>query len=252
MVIKNRPISSSYNGKDGERDPFQKIVNDFVDSYFPVDRSLFYGDFPLGSARVEVPESAFRVGDHVVLKTGASPQIIREMRVAHGCELQLRTEYLSGLNYRGVKPITRFRPASDYLKVDLISNKEEGKVAKLYQVKGQEVFGTYLATNSEGKIVLEIKGANGEPRAFKPDEIEIVQPYTITARSPTNGSKSFRVAKGSVEVNDLIIAGGDFFVVTKLDTKNENAQVLKSARLVKTSPLEDLAGTEDLTGTEVE
>jgi hypothetical protein len=107
---------------------------------------------------------------------------------------------------------------------------EENEMAnnKLYQVKDQELYGVQIATNSEGKIVLEMKGTN-EVKAYSKDQLEEVMPYTVGVKFSANGQNyHFETDKGSVSVGDLIVRmdgayEGSFGEVVSVDTKSKQA-----------------------------
>jgi hypothetical protein len=107
---------------------------------------------------------------------------------------------------------------------------EENEMAnnKLYQVKDQELYGVHIATNSEGKIVLEMKGTN-EVKAYSKDQLEEVMPYTVGVKFSVGGQNyHFETDKGSVSVGDLIVRmdgsyEGSFGEVVSVDTKSKQA-----------------------------
>jgi hypothetical protein len=107
---------------------------------------------------------------------------------------------------------------------------EENEMAnnKLYQVKDQELYGVQIATNSEGKIVLEMKGSN-EVKAYPKDQLEEVMPYTVGVKFSAGGQNyHFETDKGSVSVGDLIVRmdgsyEGSFGEVVSVDTKSKQA-----------------------------
>lgn len=102
---------------------------------------------------------------------------------------------------------------------------------KLYQVKGQEVYGIYLATNSNGQYVLEEKGT-GKILTVKKDEVEEVKPYTISVKfvvSNGNGDKdySYLAEKDQFSVGDLLYIdtpyGKSIAYISAVDTKSDSA-----------------------------
>lgn len=108
--------------------------------------------------------------------------------------------------------------------------KDDETMTKLYQIIGAENrFGTFLATNSEGKIVLEMKGEGGAVASFTKDEIEEVKPYTyrcrvVGAQRAGRGPDYVNLEgeKGAVKKGDLIIRpSGTIYLV---DTVNSRAK----------------------------
>lgn len=113
-------------------------------------------------------------------------------------------------------------------------------MSKLYNVIGTGRFGTFLATNSVGQTVLEMKGEN-KVEAFDKDKIEEVRPYTvrcacITDRSGSGNSTllNYETTKGAVAKGDLILTeNGAILRVTALDTKSDKPiGILKGHKLV--------------------
>jgi len=129
---------------------------------------------------------------------------------------------------------------------------QEDIMSKLYQTTTEPVrFGTFLATNSEGLIVLEMKGEGGKVEAFEKDKLEEVKPYTVRCAHITerNGSgnstlRNYETVKGLVAKGDFILReNGDILRVTALDTKAEKTcGTLKGRKLVT-----ELIGVEDNT-----
>jgi len=131
-------------------------------------------------------------------------------------------------------------------KTYLIKAEIEGEIQManntLYQVKGHELYGTQIATNSEGKIVLEMKGTS-EVKAYEKSELEEVMPYTVGVKFIDGGQNyHFETDKGNVSEGDLIVRlddghYGKVAEVVSLDTKSKaatkrlNAFVLKGTRV---------------------
>ena len=106
------------------------------------------------------------------------------------------------------------------------------KKTDLYEIEqelGTKVFGTYLATNSDGKYVFEIKGS-GEFLAVDKDKAERVMPYTVdiqflTAMGGSSNGKQYAYLceKGKVSKGDLLIVNNGLAKVVDVDTKSEFA-----------------------------
>lgn len=108
--------------------------------------------------------------------------------------------------------------------------REKSTMSKLYKVVDKEIYGNYLATNGEGKIVLDLKG--GGVAAYTKEEIEEVVPYSVGVRfrNDTGSSMSTKiyhywVDRGTVEVNDVVFAAdySNPAIVVELDTKSAAA-----------------------------
>ena len=97
---------------------------------------------------------------------------------------------------------------------------------KLYQVIGTETYGTYLATNSEGKYVLEMSGTK-EVKAFSKTQVEEVLPWTfdVNFNDLHQQAYSYQGDKDSVKVGDLLFSKDHdkFVFVVAVDTKSKKA-----------------------------
>ena len=103
-------------------------------------------------------------------------------------------------------------------------------MTKLYQTKEETPrFGTLLATNSAGLLVLEMKGS-GEVLAFETSAIEEVKPYTVCIQFLDGSGRDYQYLsrKGDVEVGDLILlsSGSPTIArVRKINTASDKATV---------------------------
>ena len=106
------------------------------------------------------------------------------------------------------------------------------QLGQLYQTKEDKPrYGTYLATDTNGDTVLEMKGKTSEFESFKADDIERVIPYTVEI-SFMGGGGDYQVPKDSVEVGDYVLSEcNGYGRVTNIDTKQECAD--KDDTLVK-------------------
>ena len=116
---------------------------------------------------------------------------------------------------------------------------------KLYQTKEETPrFGTYLAINSAGLIVLEMKGT-GAVEAFDKKEVEEVKPYTVRVRFTGSNQQGYEffASKGDVEKGDLLYLKGynDLAQVIAVDTKSSKA----TKNLVGRKLLTESFGEED-------
>lgn len=97
------------------------------------------------------------------------------------------------------------------------------KTMQLYQITGTEEYGTKCGQDSQGRILIEIKGS-GQIKAVTPDRLEEVLPYTVSLRWLRGGAYSTRIAKpDQVKVGDLIADNGNLAQVTAIDTKDRDA-----------------------------
>lgn len=117
---------------------------------------------------------------------------------------------------------------------------------KLYQTLEDEPrFGTYMATNSKGQIILEMKGSDGNPEAFDPKDIEEVLPWTFRV---STGGLAFRAPKDAVKIGDILVQQNQntFLTVSAVNTKQVGAPTFKGSKLTSTpvEVLEDPEGFE--------
>lgn len=181
----------------------------------------------------------FEVGDIVRLVTGASHQRVTAVhppRIGF-VDYRIQTIYVSsrmeGYDYKG-----QLRPVSKYILIKKREEKETEEMTKLYQTKNGAKFGTLLARNSAGRMVLEMKGS-GEVETFAAEEVEEVRPYTVQVTScgdDSIGGKSrvhFEAVKDSVSVGDLILTPqGRILRICEIDTKKESEGRLEGRRLM--------------------
>jgi hypothetical protein len=117
---------------------------------------------------------------------------------------------------------------------------EENTMPKLYQTNEETPrFGTLLATNSAGKLVLEMKGSS-EVLTFDKKDVEEVKPYTVGVRFELNGIEYHYLSrKGDVEKGDLLLIAGSssFATVTSVDTKSDKATKELTGRKVVTTAI---------------
>jgi hypothetical protein len=182
-------------------------------------------------------KNPFKTGDRVMLKTGTT-----ELTVVRTAGPNVRAVYKGGREQR-------WRPASDYNLVKAHQNKTTIKgdkkmnSVKLYQTKeANPRFGTYLATNSQNKIVLEMKGT-GVPELFNVNDIEVVTPYTYNVQfNGTGKAYAYLGQEGEVEVGDLLLKtdgthGISIAKVVAVNTKSEMADKFFDGVKIATTPL---------------
>jgi NADPH-dependent curcumin reductase CurA len=114
------------------------------------------------------------------------------------------------------------------------------KLGQLYKVKDSEdVYGTFLTTDSQGRFVLEMKGSEAI-KAFAEDSLEAVRPYTVAIKFTGPGGSTgyhYIATAGQVEKGDIVIIGGSLAEVVALDTKSEEAVERLEGRKIVTQPL---------------
>ena len=176
----------------------------------------------------------FKVGDLVRLKTGKSTQKVIEVGASIGRTEYIRTQYLSRLydkDYHDSYP--KWRNESDYILISE-NRKEPEPMAKLYETVGEPtMFGTKIATNSQGQYVLEMKGGNGEVKAYEPSDLREVLPYTVSLEpiGVNHGGNINVMAKpGQVEKDDLMfeLNSGAIWRVVQLDSQCRSPKENKS------------------------
>lgn len=102
-------------------------------------------------------------------------------------------------------------------------NDEMAKSPILYKVIDKNIYGTQIATDSQGRIVLETRGANSEIVAFLPAQLEEVVPYTVHCCG-----RAWLAAAGEFKENDIVArmdSQGNigFYPITKINTKSRDA-----------------------------
>jgi hypothetical protein len=107
---------------------------------------------------------------------------------------------------------TRLTPRQhEKLQSQLVTKGHQTMSKPLYQTKEETPrFGTKLAVNSKGQIVLELKGSGGV-EAFDTDAVEVVMPYTVDVNfigDAASKTYSFLSKEGDVAVGDLLLADG--------------------------------------------
>lgn len=178
----------------------------------------------------------FAVGDTVKLKAGNTKLVVTNIAGSN-----VRAVYANGRQQR-------WRCSSEYQlvksKESSVNNKgKQMKTGKLYQTReATPRFGTYLATNSQNKIVLEMKGT-GVPELFDADQIEMVMPYTFDVQFNGEGTKyAYLGYEGEVAVGDLLLKtdgtrGISIARVVAVNTRSEMATKYFEGAKIVTTPL---------------
>lgn len=188
----------------------------------------------------------FKEGQLVVLKTGYAPQIVLGVRPIWGGSWEIRCTYhrwFQGCEelhtkWRRQEDFDQFNGDPDQVAYPRTSKYEKAtSVNKLYQTLEENPrFGTYLATNSTGQIVLELKGTN-QVEAFDKDKIEEVKPYTIACLNHEGRQLNFTTTKDRVKEGDLVIGEFGLVRVAKINTGFEGNAPELVGRKVMTEEL---------------
>lgn len=186
----------------------------------------------------------FKAGDRVRLRNGAALMIVIGVR-AQGRGHEIQAEYASKANNVYVRQ-PKWRTDADFTFYETTTNTTKQKETnemngKLYQTnEATPRFGTLLTTNSQGDLVLEMKGAAGAVEVFNASAVTVVTPYTFGVKFGGIGQEYSYLGKdGDVEVGDLLVLDesprGDLNVarVTGVNTKAGNAtKTFKGVKLV--------------------
>lgn len=100
-------------------------------------------------------------------------------------------------------------------------------------------FCTLLARNSEGNMVLEVRGT-GEVIVRSKSEVTEVRPYTVQLKNTNRGSMDHAIAvKGSVAAGDMILRpDGYIWQVRQLDSGSSTTNILSGQKIL-TAALEE-------------
>jgi len=167
----------------------------------------------------QVKGPKFKVGDVVRLKTGTAPISVTDVTYIPA----LNNYGLSG-KYVNTSHTIMCRKDEDF---EFYVEKEEDKMNTLYQIKqdGKEVFGHYLATNSSGQWVMEVRGTGDVVTADK-NSVDEVLPYTIGVKFPTGSTVyNYFAEKDKFEKGFYLLRNPDLALVevVALDTKSKLA-----------------------------
>ena len=208
--------------------------------------SWAYDHHTLKSKKTVSKPCKFNVGDLVRLYAGQAQMKVLNIRTREsGNEIQ--AEYVSRIG-RGYVARNKWRTENDYIHYNTNTNtnanteKETTEMnGKLYQTnEATPRFGMLLTTNSQGDLVLEMKGAAGAVEVFKANEVTVVTPFTFGVKFGGIGQEySYLGKEGEVQVGDLLVLDesprGELTVakVTGVNTKSSNAtKPFKGVKLV--------------------
>ena len=95
-----------------------------------------------------------------------------------------------------------------------------------------QYYGTYLATNSSGEYVLEVK-KTGNIVTMHPDQVEEVIPWTFSAKNAST-KKHFTGGSDIIKKGDALLefSTSKFWIVTDVDTKNKTATKFVGRRFI--------------------
>lgn len=199
---------------------------------YETPRDRYKPAFPKGSFQeVKNFKPNLKIGDRVRLKNGTA-----EIEVTEVYKSPTYYEiYISGKYVNSDNTITR-RTQNDFVKYDgeskMTTNANKLYTWKLINVDGTDVdlYGHYLATNSQGEWVMEVKGS-GVIMAVAKDKVQEVLPYTIGVRFNNNGTTYHYLAdkgkftEGFYLVKDTSSSGWQIARVVDVDTKFSKATV---------------------------
>ena len=174
----------------------------------------------------------YQVGDVVIKRNGKRPF---EITYVPGSSYQSYTgRYLHNGNsvYADERDIQLFEEENQPMTTKTLYsfNNESGK----------SVFATYLATNSENKYILEVKGT-GEIVVKDPKELEEVLPYTFSVK--VSGKEIHYIGEpGKLKKGDWLILdtgsrGYEIVTVEAVDTKNKAARSKFKGRKITTEEI---------------
>jgi len=198
----------------------------------------------------------FKTGDKVRLKTGSSPIQVLEVDYFDCASPKttprwtkrswstnrrpmkgwyIRFQYFSSLHY-GEDQSRSWREADDFVFFDPQEEDIIVTAPQLYQTMEEKPrFGTFLTKNSHGKIVLEMKGKDGEVEAFDPKDLEEVLPYTVALTRFNGGqndgeTRHYQFKQGLLKEDDVLVhlSTGALYRVTAVNTKQKTSRESKN------------------------
>lgn len=170
-------------------------------------------------------KARFKVGDSVRLKNGTAEIEVTDVTFGYrNYAWTISGKYVNSDNY-----ITQ-RNQDDFVLYD--GEKKMTNTTKLYTWKDTlsnfDLYGHYLATNSQGEWVMEVKGS-GQIVAVAKNKVEEVLPYTISVKFSDSGttysylSEKDKFPVGFYLVKALHSDGWQIAQVTAVDTKSNKA-----------------------------
>lgn len=166
------------------------------------------------------PVCKFKEGDIVRLKAGNAA-----IRITYICGTYITGRYVKSDN-------EVYQRHQDYF-VHYEGEATVTNTNKLYVFKDNfnnavDLYGHYLATNSQGEWVMEVKGS-GQIMAIAKDKVQEVLPYTISVKFVDGGTTySYLASKDQFPVGFYLVKayshdGWQIAQVTAVDTKSNKA-----------------------------
>jgi len=169
----------------------------------------------------------FNVGDIVTLR-GCSG--LMEVLSVNPHSQTVLTNYCSSIR-AGYNDRARRYP---FDRLELHIPKEE-PMAQLFETPDGK-FGTELAKNSQGQMVLEIKGT-GEVKAYDPKTLKEVVPYTVAIKTENQSQFHIEAREDQFKKGDYVLVNFTVGIVTDLDTKCRSPRKQKNLRKLITEEI---------------
>lgn len=195
----------------------------------------------LGNYEVLLPTDArnAKVGKYYIKRWGKSPILVERVE-----SYDVYGKYVGSNHNVTMDRWAQLCEVKDQAQFQYMENGVREMTATLYQVVGKEEYGTQLAVNSEGKIVLEMKKsgqyANGDLATFDKSELKEVLPYTVAVRFK-DGSQDYHylATEGSVEKGDILLIDGSnsFATVKAINTESKLANKQLKGRKLQTTEI---------------
>lgn len=173
----------------------------------------------------------FQVGDIVIKRSGKKPFEITSTPYS------VYSSYTGRYLHNGASVYAE----EQYIKIYEQEDQEMAtKTLYSFNDNGKAVFATYLATNSENKYILEVKGT-GDIVVKDPKELEEVLPYTFSVK--VSGKELHYIGEpGKLKKGDWLILdtgnrGYEIVTVEAIDTKNKTARSKFKGRKITTEEI---------------
>jgi hypothetical protein len=177
----------------------------------------------------------FKVGDIVRLRNGEKPQRVERINTERSGFQTIECQYLGSVRQNPENLEVHWRKPRDIYDFVLYEGEDATMTQQLWETVAEpKRFGVKIATNSQGKIVLEMKDKLGAVELFDPHEVRVVLPYTMMLSDSTGHNSHVRSKPGIFQVGDVVLDfdSGKMFKVTELDTQNGSARKLRLFKLV--------------------
>lgn len=171
-------------------------------------------------------EPKFRVGDRVRLKSGTAEIEVTRVETFHPQYYAYPVYYLYGDYVNSDNKVNR-RSEDDFVLFD--GESKMTSTNKLYTWHHDvDLYGHYLATNSQGEWVMEVKGS-GQIMAVAKDRVQEVLPYTIGVQfGDSKTTYHYLADKDKFDVGFYLVRSDlnnnwQIAKVTSVDTKSAKA-----------------------------